>query len=126
MLFRSVGLVGERIDSVDYKVLALKSEARPIFRSISALYSHHLARRIDVGYALGHNFDLRTAYSGVKRRHLAVDVRHRDSSEVITQIPAGTQVKVTYDYNNDYGGYRKVTYNDQTGYIEGYYLMDDD
>lgn len=66
------------------------------------------------------------AYTVIRCKYANLYSKPYDSSEVITQIPAGTQVKVTYDYNNDYGGYRKVTYNDQTGYIEGYYLMDDD
>lgn len=49
------------------------------------------------------------------------------SSDVIAQIPVGTQVKIIYNSVNDrFSQYRKVTYNDQTGYIESYYLMEDD
>lgn len=52
------------------------------------------------------------AYTVIRCKYTNLYSKPYDSSEVITQIPAGTQVKVTY--------------NDQTGYIEGYYLMDDD
>lgn len=70
------------------------------------------------------------AYTVIRCKYADMYSEPYDSSEVITQIPAGKQVKVTYDYTNDYAndyaGYRKVTYNDQTGYIKDYYLTDED
>ena len=51
------------------------------------------------------------------------------SSEIIMQIPVGEQVKVIDDYPSAYsyyGQFNRIIYNDQDGYIENNYLMEDD
>ena len=49
------------------------------------------------------------------------------SSEIIMKIPAGEQVKIIKNYSIDYySQFKEITYNDQDGYIEGYYLKDDE
>ena len=51
------------------------------------------------------------------------------SSEIIMQIPVGEQVKIIDDYPSAYsyyGQFNRIIYNDQDGYIENNYLMEDD